>query len=175
MMYEVIMNSNRLKTGMIWLVLLLCAWGRGYALESDKDQPMHLEADSLSVDEASGVVLYEGGVEITQGSLKIWADKLWIHRRQGKTEKIIGEGRPVRFRQLPDKDAEEVHGEARRVEINAQRNELLLIDDASLEQGGNRFHSDRILYNRDKAVVRAGASAQGKKRVQVIIEPRKQE
>jgi lipopolysaccharide export system protein LptA len=120
-------------------------------------------------------VLYEGGVEITQGSLKIWADKLWIHRRQGKTEKIIGEGRPVRFRQLPDKDAEEVHGEARRVEINAQRNELLLIDDASLEQGGNRFHSDRILYNRDKAVVRAGASAQGKKRVQVIIEPRKQE
>jgi lipopolysaccharide export system protein LptA len=169
------MNSNRLKTAMTWLVLLLCAWGQGYALESDKNQPMHLEADSLSVDEASGVVLYEGSVEITQGSLKIWADKLWIHRRQGKTEKIIGEGGPVRFRQLPEKGAQEVRGEARRVEIYAQRNELLLIDDALLEQGGNRFHSDRILYNRDKAVVRAGASARGKQRVQVVIDPGKQE
>jgi lipopolysaccharide export system protein LptA len=136
---------------------------------------MHLEADSLSVDEASGVVLYEGSVEITQGSLKIWADKLWIHRRQGKTEKIIGEGGPVRFRQLPEKGAQEVRGEAKRVEIYAQRNELLLIDDALLEQGGNRFHSDRILYNRDKAVVRAGASARGKQRVQVVIDPGKQE
>lgn len=169
------MNFNRVKIGAISLIVLLCVWGRGQALESDKDQPMHLEADSLSVDEASGVVLYEGGVEITQGSLKIWADRLWIHRRQGKTEKIIGEGVPVRFRQLPDKGAEEVRGEARRVEINAQRNELLLIDDAVLEQGGNRFNSDRIIYNREKAIVKAGGSAQGKERVQVVIEPRKKE
>jgi lipopolysaccharide export system protein LptA len=169
------MNSTRLKIAVIYLIAVLCLWDQGYALESDKDQPMHLEADSLSVDEASGVVLYEGNVEITQGSLKIWADKLWIRRHQGKTQRLIGVGEPVRFRQLPDKGAGEVHGQARRVEINAQRDELLLIDDALLEQGGNRFHSDRILYNREKAVVRAGASAQGKKRVQVVIEPRKQE
>jgi lipopolysaccharide export system protein LptA len=162
------------KSGMICLVLLLTVWGQGYALESDKDQPMHLEADSLSIDEASGVVLYEGSVEITQGSLKIWADRLWIHRREGKTEKIISEGSPVRFRQLPGKGDEEVRGEARRVEIHAQRDELLLIDDALLEQGSNRFSSDRIIYNREKAMVKAGSSAQGKQRVQVVIEPRKQ-
>ncbi|MGD8914024.1 MAG: lipopolysaccharide transport periplasmic protein LptA, partial [Candidatus Thiodiazotropha sp.] len=131
-------------------------------------------ADSLSVDEASGVVLYEGSVEITQGSLKIWADRLWIHRHKGITEKIISEGSPVRFRQLPDKGSEEVHGKARRVEIHEQRDELLLIDDALLEQGNNRFSSDRIIYNREKAIVRAGGSAQGKQRVQVVIEPRKQ-
>jgi lipopolysaccharide export system protein LptA len=164
-----------MKLGALYLILLLCAWERGHALDSDKDQPMHLEADSLSVDEGSGVVLYEGGVKITQGSLRIWADQLWIHRRSGKTEKIVGEGGPVRFRQLPEKGTEEVRGEARRVEIHAERNELLLIDDALLEQGGNRFRSDRIIYNRAKAFVKAGSSAQGKQRVQVVIEPRKQE
>jgi lipopolysaccharide export system protein LptA len=162
------------KSGVICLVLLLTVWLQGYALESDKDQPMHLEADSLSVDEASGVVLYEGSVEITQGSLQIWADRLWIHRHQGKTEKIISEGSPVRFRQLPDKGGEEVRGQARRVEIHAQRDELLLIDDALFEQGSNHFSSDRIIYNREKAMVRAGGSAQGKQRVQVVIEPKKQ-
>jgi lipopolysaccharide export system protein LptA len=168
------MNSNRVKSGMICLVLQLTICLPGYALESDKDQPMHLEADSLSVDEASGVVLYEGSVEITQGSLKMWADRLWIHRHKGKTGKLICEGSPVRFRQLPDKGGEEVRGQARRVEIHEQRNELLLIDEASLEQGSNSFSSDRIIYNREKAVVRAGGSAQGKQRVQVVIEPRKQ-
>ena len=168
------MNFNSVKSGVICLFVLLAISLPGYALESDKDQPMHLEADSLSVDEASGVVLYEGSVEITQGSLKIWADQLWIHHRKGKTEKIIGEGSPVRFRQLPDAGGEEVRGEARRVEIHEARNELLLIDDALLEQGSKHFRSDRIIYNRDKAMVKAGGSAQGKKRVQVVIEPRKQ-
>jgi lipopolysaccharide export system protein LptA len=168
------MNSNRVVSGVIHLALLLTVTLPGYALESDKDQPMHLEADSLSVDEASGVVLYQGSVEITQGSLKIWADQLWIHRRKGETEKIIGEGSPVRFRQLPDEGGEEVRGEARRVEIHQARDELLLIDDALLEQGSNRFSSDRIIYNREKAMVKAGGSAQGKKRVQVVIEPSRQ-
>jgi lipopolysaccharide export system protein LptA len=168
------MSFNRITIGTICLMILLGIWATAHALETDKDQPMHLEADSLSIDEGSGVVLYEGSVVITQGSLNIWADQVWIHRRQGKTEKIIGEGGPVRFRQLPDKGGEEVRGEARRVEIYAERGELLLIDEALLEQGSNRFSSDRIIYNRDKAMVKAGSSAQGKQRVQVVIEPRKQ-
>ncbi|PVV27701.1 MAG: lipopolysaccharide transport periplasmic protein LptA [gamma proteobacterium symbiont of Ctena orbiculata] len=135
---------------------------------------MQLEADSLSIDEASGVVLYEGSVEVTQGSLKIWAERLWVHRRQGKTEKVIGEGNPVRFRQLIEQGGEEARGEARRVEISLEHDELLLIDDALLEQGNNHFRSDRIIYNRGKALVRAGTSAQGKQRVQVVIEPEQQ-
>ncbi|WP_316366914.1 lipopolysaccharide transport periplasmic protein LptA [Candidatus Thiodiazotropha sp. CDECU1] len=168
------MRFNRAKAGMVYLILLLCIAQPGLALESDKDQPMQLEADSLSIDEASGVVLYEGSVEVTQGSLKIWAERLWVHRRQGKTEKVIGEGNPVRFRQLIEQGGEEARGEARRVEISLEHDELLLIDDALLEQGNNHFRSDRIIYNRGKALVRAGTSAQGKQRVQVVIEPEQQ-
>ncbi|PVV11696.1 MAG: lipopolysaccharide transport periplasmic protein LptA [gamma proteobacterium symbiont of Ctena orbiculata] len=159
---------------MVYLILLLSIAQPGLALESDKNQPMQLEADSLSIDEASGVVLYEGSVEVTQGSLKIWAERLWVHRRHGKTEKVIGEGNPVRFRQLIEQGGEEARGEARRVEISLEHDELLLIDDALLEQGNNHFRSDRIIYNRGKALVRAGTSAQGKQRVQVVIEPEQQ-
>lgn len=168
------MKFNRAKAGIVYLILLLCLAQPGFALESDKEQPLQLEADSLSIDEASGVVLYEGSVEVTQGSLKIWAERLWVHRRQGKTEKVIGEGDPVRFRQLIEQGGEEASGQARRVEISLERDELLLIDDALLEQGNNHFRSDRIIYNRGKALVRAGTSAQGKQRVQVVIEPEQQ-
>jgi lipopolysaccharide export system protein LptA len=132
---------------------------------------MTLEADSVSIDEGTGVSLYEGRVIVTQGSLKVWADRLWVHRRDGKTEKLISEGAPTRFRQLTD-DQQEVQGRALRAEFYVDRDELLLFDEAVLEQGADQFRSDRIVYNRTTAQVKAGASAKGKERVRVIIEPR---
>jgi len=163
-------SSNPLQL----LILLICLANPAgvLALTGDRDQPMNLEADSVSIDEKSGVSLYEGNVVITQGSLKLWADRLWIHRRDGKTEKLISEGTPTRFRQLTD-DQQEVRGRALRAEFYVDRDELLLFDEAVLEQGADRFRSDRIVYNRATTQVRAGASAEGKERVQVIIEPRK--
>jgi lipopolysaccharide export system protein LptA len=156
-----------------WLILLLCLLvsSSAQALSSDREQPLTLEADSASIDEGSGVSLYEGNVIVTQGSLKLWADRLWIHRRDGKTEKLISEGAPTRFRQLTD-DRQEVKGRALRAEFYVDRDELLLYDEAVLEQGADQFRSDRIVYNRATAQVRAGASAKGKQRVRVIIEPR---
>jgi lipopolysaccharide export system protein LptA len=154
------------------LLLVLLTPPLLHALTSDKDQPMLLEADSVSIDDSTGVSLYEGNVVITQGSLKLWADRLWIHRRNGKTEKLVSEGSPTHFQQLTD-DKQVIRGHALRAEFYPERDELLLFDDAVLEQGADQFRSDRILYNRLSAQVKAGASAAGKQRVQVIIEPQK--
>ena len=163
-------STKRLLRRLLLLGLLMPALLQ--ALTSDKDQPMTLEADSASIDDGSGVSLYEGNVVVTQGSLKLWADKLWIHRRDGKTEKLISEGKPTHFEQLTD-DQQMIRGHALRAEFYPQKDELLLFDDAVLEQGEDRFSSDRIRYDRGTAQVRAGTSAQGKQRVQVIIEPQK--
>ncbi|MEJ2394325.1 MAG: lipopolysaccharide transport periplasmic protein LptA [Candidatus Thiodiazotropha sp.] len=165
-------SNNLLRLPILLICLATPAWV--LALTGDRDQPMNLEADSVSIDEQTGVSLYEGNVVITQGSLKLWADRLWIHRRDGKTEKLISEGNPTRFRQLTD-DQQEVRGRALRAEFYIDRDELLLFDKAVLEQGADRFRNDRIVYNRATTQVRAGASAEGKERVQVIIEPRKSE
>jgi lipopolysaccharide export system protein LptA len=161
-------STNPLHRTLLLLCLLLP--GPALALSGDRDQPMNLEADSVSIDEETGVSLYEGNVVITQGSLKLWADKLWIHRRDGKTKKMVSEGQPTHFRQLTD-DQQEIKGRALRAEFYIDRDELLLFDEAVLEQGADQFRSDRIVYNRANAKVRAGASADGKQRVRVIIEP----
>jgi lipopolysaccharide export system protein LptA len=157
----------------VWMPLMLLSWCSAWGLESDREQPMELAADSLSIDESRGVSLYEGHVEITQGSFRLWADRVWIHRHQGKTERIISEGDPTHFQQLLKADGELVQGQARRMEIDLGPNELLMIDQARLTQAGNQFSNDRILYNRTSAQVKAGTSAQGKERVQVVIEPQK--
>ncbi|MES9862735.1 MAG: lipopolysaccharide transport periplasmic protein LptA [Candidatus Thiodiazotropha sp. LLP2] len=165
------MSSSKGTLSTLMCGLIFFSAMQVFALESDRDQPMQLEADSLAIDESTGVSLYEGNVKITQGSMKLWAERLWVHRRQGKTERIISEGSPTRFSQLPEVDGVEVQGQARRMEIHLDRDEMLLIDNALLEQGGNSFRNDRIVYNRANAQVKAGSSAQGKERVQVVIEP----
>jgi lipopolysaccharide export system protein LptA len=162
---------KRLRAYALIFSLLIPALCHG--LSSDSEQPIHLEADSVEIDEASGVSIYQGNVVITQGSLKLWADKMWIHRRDGVTQKITTEGKPTRFRQLMDDSQEEVRGRARRAELFLDSDELHLSQDAVLEQAQDRFQSDRIIYLRSKSQVKAGASAQGKERVHVIIEPTK--
>jgi lipopolysaccharide export system protein LptA len=165
------MFSNRLRQ--ISLLSLALCWPLSLmALSGDRDQPMHLEADSVSIDESTGVSLYQGNVTITQGSLKLWADKLWVYRKAGKTDKITSQGAPTRFRQMSD-DQVEIRGQALRAEFYVERDEMLLFDNAVLEQGSDQFRSDRIIYNRASSQVKAGGSADGNGRVQVTIVPHK--
>ena len=155
-------------------LLFLSAWllpPLAFGLSTDKDQPIHLEADSVEIDDTSGVSVYQGNVVVTQGSLKLWADKMWIHRKNGVMDRITTRGNPTHFRQLLDDSNEETRGSAKQAEFYVQKDEIHLIDDAELEQKQDKFRSDRIIYLRSKSLVKAGASAQGKQRVHVTIEP----
>lgn len=163
------MRSSNSRYGLLLIILLYTSLVSG--LSSDKDQPIHLEADSVEIDEATGISVYKGNVVITQGSLKLWTDTMWIHRRDSKTEKIIAEGSPTRFRQLMDDNQQEVRGRANRLEFFLEQDEIHLTGDAVLEQEQDQFRSDRIIYQRSKLLVKAGTSAQGKDRVHVVIEP----
>ena len=61
--------------------------------------------------------------------------------------------------------------EALRMEYQADKDEITLIDQAVVFQGTDTFRSDRILYDRINARVKAGASAKGKERVKIHITP----
>jgi lipopolysaccharide export system protein LptA len=57
------------------------------------------------------------------------------------------------------------------MEYLAAREEITLIDQALVLQGQDTFRSDRIVYDRLNARVKAGTSAQGKERVRILINP----
>lgn len=156
------------------LVLLLCGFGAtpASALDSDREQPMFVEADAAEFDEQQSTSLYLGNVEVQQGSMRILADEVLVHHKSNRQpRKIIAIGRPVRYRQLLDNDPEEVRARALRMEYEADREEITLIDEAELIQGEDRFASDRIVYNRITDRLTAGTSALGRERVRIRIEP----
>jgi lipopolysaccharide export system protein LptA len=145
------------------------------ALEGDEQQPLYIESDAAELDDKQSISLYIGNVEVRQGSMRIYADEVLVHHKPNRQpQKIIAVGQPARYRQLMDDDPDEVKGRALRMEYEADRDEITLIDDAELTQGEDRFASDRIVYNRVTERVTAGTSAQGRERVKIRIEPQQE-
>jgi len=157
------------------MVTVLLAAPSVPALESDKDQPIHIEADSVDINDREGVSIYTGDVQMTQGSIHMTADKVTVYQKDNRTEKLVAVGRPVTFKQTPEGGKEDVKGRALRVDYFADSEEIVLIDEAQISQGDNTFSSDRIKYDRAKAVLKAGATAEGRKRVYVTIQPENQD
>jgi lipopolysaccharide export system protein LptA len=156
------------------LGLALVLWSSwAAALSSDRQQPIDIAADSVDINEAKGQSTYSGHVEINQGSIRLLADQVVVEHRPGQPRRIKASGNPAKFRQLPDDSKAYITGSARRIEYGLDSEELLLMGNASLKQGKDSFSSDRIVYDRERAVVKAGAAAQGKERVKVTIQPGK--
>jgi len=149
------------------ILVLLC--GASQALESDRDQPIELAADSVDIDEGKGVSVYRGDVDLRQGTMRLLADVVTVHQTERRPTQIVAQGRPVKFHQQATDGP--VKGEARRVEYEVGSENLVLIGDAVLVQNNDSMRSDRIVYDRVKSVVKAGAAAQGKQRVHISIEP----
>ena len=57
---------------------LAAASSTSWALPSDRDQPIRVQADSAELDDKQGVAVYRGSVVITQGSLKITGDTVTL-------------------------------------------------------------------------------------------------
>ena len=144
-----------------------------WALSSDKQKPVEVEADSFNLDDAKKITVYSGNVIITQGSMEIMAEKVTIYGARGTTDKVIAIGNPVKFKQQPDGSQGLIRGEANRFDYLVTRDTLILIDKATLWQDGSTFTSDRIEYDSKRSVIKAGDKKSGSKRVKITLEPAK--
>jgi lipopolysaccharide export system protein LptA len=149
------------------LFVLLAFAGGVHALSSDKDQPIELAADSVDFDEARGVSVYKGDVDLRQGSMRLRASEVTVQQQGRKPNRIIAVG-AVRFSQASDKGP--ITARARQAEYEVNSEVLELTGDASLTQAGDTMQSDRIVYDRVNHKVMAGAAAQGRERVRITIQ-----
>lgn len=159
--------STTLAGSLLFAVALLISTA-ALPLESDRQQPIELAADSVDIDESKGVSIYKGDVDLRQGTIHLRADIVTVHQRERRPTRIVAKGRPVKFKQQSRKGP--VEGEARTVEYEVGSENLVLTGDAVLIQGKDSMRSDRIVYDRVRSVVKAGAAAKGKQRVRISIE-----
>ena len=163
------MRISKGLTLVVGMLLPLCAM----ALSSDKQQPIHIEADSVVIDDAQGTAVYRGNVHYSQGSTHLEAEEVTVYSKdRQKVDKVVAVGNPAVFRQRPDNQDQDMRGQAGHIEYFAGAEQVILEKDAHLWQGKNEFAGSRIEYDTANQTVKALNSGDEEGRVQVIIQPR---
>lgn len=137
------------------------------ALSTDKQQPAVISADDVEFDFATGVRIYRGNVKLDQGSMKLRADKLVVEYKDDVLQKATAFGNPAVFQQRPDDKPNDVIGKGLKMELDEVNNVVILIDNASIDDGEKNAKGAMITYDmaNDKmkiigdAVLEQGAKA----------------
>ena len=152
-------------TGAVLLCVTACAW----ALDSDRQQPIYIDADHVEMDEANGVSTYTGAVVVVQGSMQINADKLIIYTEKRKPTRYVATGKPARYKQQPKPDEGDVVGTSNEMEYTASDKKLYLRGNARVTRQGDVFQGDKLTYDTAKDLI-SGSGGEGG-RIRMIIQP----
>ncbi|CAD5106789.1 lipopolysaccharide transport periplasmic protein LptA [Zestomonas carbonaria] len=155
------------------------AGSAAWALPTDRDQPIRVQADSAELDDRQGVAVYRGDVVITQGSMKITGDTVTITQNaQGDIEVFTSVGKPAYYEQKPAVDKEIVQAYGLTIQYFAAKDRIVLIDQAKVVQEGNTFEGEKIVYDTQRQIVNAGRATgtnvtTPRPRIDMVIQPKK--
>jgi lipopolysaccharide export system protein LptA len=152
-----------------------------WALPSDREQPIRVQADSAELDDKQGVAVYRGGVVITQGTLKITGDTVTITQdANGEVDVFTSVGKPAYYEQQPAADKDIVKAYGLTIQYYATNERIVLIDQAKVIQEGNTFEGEKIVYDTQRQIVNAGRAtgsnvSMPRPRIDMILQPRKKD
>lgn len=168
-----------MKSPLFLITSLLCLSLNAWAEKADRDKPIELEADTVTVDDAKKTSVYTGNVVLTQGTLVIHADKLTVKEDKDGFQHSTSLGNPTTFKQKRDGKDEYMEGSARRIEYDGRMDKVELYTKAWVKRGDDIVHGDYIMYdaNAEYAQVigggqQAATPATPSGRVRAIIQPK---
>lgn len=165
-------------------LLLGCALLQpGFALaeRADRDKPINLEANKVTIDDIKRVQILEGNVILTQGTLTIISDKIVVTEDQYGFQRGVAFGGPnglARFKQKREGREEWIEGEGERIEYDTRTEVAELFHRAWVKSGEDQLKGDYIWYDAisERYLASAGeTSLRSPARVRAVIQPKNKE
>jgi lipopolysaccharide export system protein LptA len=168
--------------GCLYAVLSCLAWpGAALAERADREKPINIEADRITLDDRNKVQVLEGRVVMTQGTLVLRADKIVVTQDPEGFQKGVatsGPGGLARFRQKQDGKDEYIEGEAERIEHDTRTEATQFFVRAYVKSGQDEVRGQYISYDgrTENYLVTSGpnatTAAAGGPRVRAVIQPK---
>ena len=153
------------------------------AEKADREKPMNIEADRMSMDDIKKIQVFEGNVIVTQGTMQILTNKLGVTQDADGFQKGVatgGAGGLARFKQKRDGVDEYMEGEAERVEHDTREEKTEFFIRGWVRNGQDEVKGPYISYDAltEKYLVTNGSGGQktatgaAQARVRAIIQPK---
>ena len=154
-----------------------------HAEKGDREKPINLEADRISMDDIKKVQIFEGNVILNQGTLQIRTNRLVVTQDADGFQKGVATGGAnglARFRQKRDGKDEYIEGEGERIEHDAREEKTEFFVRAWVKSGLDEVKGNYVSYDAltEKYLVTNGtggtktAVGAEQARVRAIIQPK---
>lgn len=142
---------------------------KGDKSQQSNNVPIKYRSERLSGQKEGGVLVLEEDVVVTQGEMRIEADKATIHFDQATNEVIdcVAVGN-VKFYQKDPETGSPVTAEGKEAVFNNRQRTVILKGDPKLVRGGDVVRGRQILYDLTTGWVKA-------ERVEGVVQPAKQD
>ena len=167
------------RSAALTIAAVLVLGAPAHAEKADRDKPMHLEADRVTVDDAKQISTFIGNVIITQGTMIVRGDRIEVREDKEGFKHGTSWGNLAYFRQKREGVDEYMEGWAERIEYDSRREKMQMFNRAMIKRGDDEMRGSYILYDAvagfyqvdgGSPKLAAGNASEG--RVRAIMQPK---
>ena len=175
-------RSTRVRSAAAGVLLAAAALAipAAHGERADRAKPVNVEADRLSLDDIKKESVFEGNVQLTQGSLLLRADRVVVRQDEQGFNYAFATGAPAYFRQKREGFDEYIEGFAQRLEYNGKQDKMEMFTEVRVKKGIDEVRGDYISYNAVTEFYEvvgggtpAATSANPQGRVRATIQPKR--
>jgi len=154
-----------------WLFLILLMLSLPLtALESDRQKPLEVNANSTDGTLGDGVTTLRGNVDIRQGTLHITADEAEVSKTDGRVQSVTFRGKPAFLEQ----DIEEqglVQATARVIDYQVASGLVTLTGNADVKHPQYQINGDLLTYDLNIQHFQGSGEENGNGRIHIRLDP----
>ncbi|MDR1162341.1 MAG: lipopolysaccharide transport periplasmic protein LptA [Candidatus Accumulibacter sp.] len=131
-------------------IIALCAARVALAEKADRDRPVSIEANRMSLDDLHKIQIYEGNVVLTQGTTQLRANHLVVTQDADGFQKSVatgGENGLAHFKEKLDGKDGYMEGRGERIEYNARDEKAEFFVRAWVKNGADEVWGQYIFYD----------------------------
>lgn len=165
------MNRATISYWLIFMLTGLINTSVAHASEEEQVLPIQIISTSAYTDYKKGITTYAGNVSLSQGSLKIEAEEINIHKNKEGVQKLIAKGSPVRLTQQPLPDTPPITAEADQINYEVLSEILILSGHVYIKLEESIHRGALYQYNLSTQTLKASGNAEN--RIITTFQPRK--
>lgn len=150
-----------------------------HAEKADRNKPIQLEADRVTVDDAKQISTFSGNVVLTQGSMVLRGEKMEVRQDKDGFRHGTTWGNLAYFKQKREGADELIEGWAERIEYDSRADKVQMFNRALLKRGQDEARGNYISYDVaseffqvDGGGTKSASPRPGEGRVRITIQPK---